>query len=152
MHETEDGASRVLNVARFTTVAAPLMGLGAFVLLAWGNKDSRSEGAHELAVWQLLITAQVVVWTVLAGAGLRALGELDALFQEKFPKPSSKRRERWRKETAWFLAFTYGSIGPLLVLGGVADLSNPSLLPGQKWNIPLLHVVAGAATVPFCGT
>lgn len=136
-------------MARLVTVVAPLLGLGAFALLAWGKKDAQSEGAPELAVWQLLITAQVVAWTVLAGAGLRALRELNALFHAQFPKPSSALRERWRKEPAWFLAFTYAVIGLLLVLGGVAGLRNPLLLPGQEWKIPLLHVVAGAATVPF---
>jgi hypothetical protein len=140
--------------ARVVTIAAPLLGLGAFALLEWvgwgSERDSRAiGGAAELAVWQFLITAQVVVWAVFAGAGLRAVKELDAHADAWLPESAPAWRARWRGETARFLLFIYGVVVVLLIAGGVAGLRNPYVMSGQNWKIPLLHVVAGAAALPF---
>lgn len=142
------------DLARVVTLAAPLLGLGAFALLKWVGWGSERDpgaagGSPELAVWQLLITAQVVVWAVLGGVGLRMMKELDAHAKTWLTANSSAWRMRWRKETARFVLFSYGVVVVLLVAGGVAGLRNPYLMSGQNWKIPVLHVVAGAAAYPF---
>jgi hypothetical protein len=148
------GTRERFDLARVVTLAAPLLGLGAFALLKWVGWGSERNpwatgGATELAVWQFLISAQVVVWAVLAGAGLRAVTGLNAQVQVWLDEASPAWRARWRRETARFLLFSYGVIGVLLVAGGLAGLRNPYVMSGQGWKIPLLHVVAGASAVPF---
>jgi hypothetical protein len=128
--------------ARAVVLAAPLLGLGAFALLEWVDWGAEPEpGAHpgdRLAIWELSITAGIVVWAALAGIGLRMMEELDSL-----------PRKRSRSETASFLAFVYGAIALLLAIGGVTGLVNPTVLTGQQWKNALLHVVAGAAILPL---
>jgi hypothetical protein len=148
------GTRERFDLARVVTLAAPLLGLGAFALLKWVGWGSERNthaagGARELAVWQFLITAQVVVWAVLAGAGFRAVKELDVHAQVWLPETATAWRARWRRETARFLLFSYSVVVVLLVAGGVAGLRNPYVMNGQGWKIPLLHVVAGAAAFPF---
>lgn len=63
-------------LAAWCVPAAPLLGLAALFLLGWGDTDGLPDPTHELAVWKVLITVQVVVWTVFAGAGLRGLARL----------------------------------------------------------------------------
>jgi hypothetical protein len=152
--DSEAGASQRFDLARVVTLAAPLLGLGAFALLkwvGWGSERDRGAagGSRELAVWQLLITAQVVVWAVVAGAGLRTMNELEVHTKVWLAGATSARRVRWRKETARFLLFSYAVVVVLLVAGGVAGLRNPYVMNGQDWKIPVLHVVAGAAAYPF---
>ncbi len=154
MPSSSAGTRERFDLARVVTLAAPLLGLGAFALLKWigwgSERDGRAVGgARELAVWQFLITAQVVVWAVLAGAGLRTVKELDTHVQPWLAETGTAWRERWRKETARFLLFTYSVVVVLLVAGGIAGLRNPYVMTGQAWKIPLLHVVAGAAAFPF---
>jgi hypothetical protein len=148
------GTRERFELARVVTLVAPLLGLGAFALLKWvgwgSERDAQAVGgARELAVWQFLITAQVVVWAVLAGAGLRAMGELDAQARMWLAETATPWRARWRTETAQFLLFSYSAVVALLVAGGVAGLRNPYVMTGQAWKIPLLHVFAGAAAFPF---
>jgi hypothetical protein len=154
MRSSGAGRTERFDLARVVTLAAPLFGLGAFALLKWFGWGSERDqgavgGAPELAVWQFLITAQVVVWAVLAGAGLRAMKELDAHAQVWLAETATAWRARWRKETARFLLFSYSAVVVLLVAGLVAGLRNPYVMTGQVWKIPLLHVVAGAAAFPF---
>jgi hypothetical protein len=142
-----DRPGRTFDAARVVTLAAPLLGLGAFALLEWVTFEDvdLSKGEAELAVWELLIAANVVVWAVLAGVGLRLLGELDS----QLPELSPGARRRRRRETAGLLVFTYAAIALLLLLGLLADLPNPEVLDGQVWKNGLLHLVAGAAVAPF---
>lgn len=154
MPSPRGGTRERFDLARDVTVAAPLLGLGAFALLRWVGWGSERDplavgGARELAVWQFLITAQVVVWAVLAGAGLRAVKELDTLAQVWLSNTATGWRAMWRTETVRFLIFSYSVIAVLLVAGGIARLRNPYVMSGQSWKIPLLHLVAGAAAVPF---
>ncbi len=147
-------ASQRFDLARAVTLAAPLLGLATFALLKWAGWGSERDihalgGARELAVWQFLLTAQVVVWSVLAGAGLRAVKALNAHAQAWLAETAPAWRARWRKETARFLLFSYSVVAVLLVAGGLAGLRNPYVMTGQDWKIPLLHVIAGAAAFPF---
>ena len=135
-------------------IAAPLAGAAAFVLLRyadWGapRDPPASGGVPELGVWQVLIAAQVVVWMLIASAGLRALAELDEEIDGLPSARTAARRARWRRETAAFLCFTYGVLVLFLVLGGIAGMRNPNVMVGQGWKTPLLHVIAGVATLPF---
>ena len=117
----------------------------------WGApRDPRaSGGVPELGVWQVLIAAQVVVWMLIASTGLRALAELDEEIDGLPSARTAARRARWRRETAAFLCFTYGVLVLFLVLGGIAGMRNPNVMVGQGWKTPLLHVIAGVATLPF---
>lgn len=138
------------DLARLVTLTAPLLGFGAFALLKWvdwgGARDTAARGGeNELGVWELLIAAGVFFWTILAGAGLKALGELNAWL----PETTSASRKRWRTETVWFVCFVYGAIALLLVLGALAELTNSRVLPGQELKNGLLHVAAGVALLPF---
>jgi hypothetical protein len=163
-----------------------LAGIAAFVLLEWvpiGTKrDPKAQGGEdELAVWQLLVTGEVVVWALLAAFGLRTLKKLDCAppkpaagehSREAAPVspdadtvPLSCRRRlsprRWRRsllltsrspwwrEKAKFVAFTYGTVVLLFVIGGVAGLTNPTVLQGQVWKNVVLHLVALVAVTPF---
>lgn len=120
---------------------ALLSGLAAFFFLREGSPGPGA-GTAELAVWQLMIVALVVVATMLWGFGIKTLIELDARFSEVLTRARLQ-------ETVRFLAVAYGAILLLLVLGGVAGLRNPFLLAGQGWKVPVLHLVAGIATGPF---
>jgi hypothetical protein len=128
--------------ARAVVLTAPLLGVVAFALLEWVDWGAKPEhAAHpddRVAIWELSVTAGVVVWAVLAGIGLRMLEELDL-----------PPRGRSRSETAWFLLFVYGAIGLLLAVGFVTGLNNPTVLTGQHWKTPLLHLVAGVANLPL---
>jgi len=75
--------------------------------------------------------------------------ELDGHAQAWLAETTTAWRARWQKETVRFLLFTYSAIAVLLVAGGLAGLRNPYVMTGQDWKIPLLHVVAGAAALPF---
>lgn len=118
---------RRFDLGRLVTLTAPLLGLGAFALLKWvesgGARDAAARGGeNELGVWELLIAAGVFFWTILAGAGLKALGELNAWL----PETTSASRKRWRTETALFVSFVYGAIALLLVLGALAGSQIPA--------------------------
>jgi hypothetical protein len=148
------GTRERFDLARVVVLSAPLVGLGAFALLkwvGWGSERDTSAvgGANELAVWQFLLTAQVVVWAVLAGVGLRAVKELDVHTQVWLATTATAWRARWRRDTARFLVFSYSVVVVLLAAGLVAGLRNPYVMTGQVWKIPLLHVIAGVAAFPF---
>ena len=147
MHDRNSSGHRFGRPARALTLAAPLMALGAFALLEWG--DEPVTPTSELDVWMVLIAAQVAAWTIFMGIGIRGLGALDALFEKWPSKRSLASGKPWRKETIWFLVLVYGTLSLLLVLGGIAGIRNPYLLAGQGWKIPLLHVVGGVAAFPF---
>ena len=133
---------------------APFLGLAAFAVLRWvdwgesRNADARG-GAAELAVWQFLVAASVVVWAVLAGVGLRLLKALIAPIGASPPAGGRARRANSRRETVAFVILVYAVIGTMLVIGGIAELRNPYVMDGQNWKIPILHLVAGAAIVPL---
>jgi hypothetical protein len=142
------------DLAAIVAVAAPLGGLAAFVLLRyadWGTpRDPRATGGGpELGVWQVLIAAQVIVWMLIASAGLRALAALNKEIDEVPSARAAARDGRWRRETVAFLLFTYGVLVLFLVLSGIAGMRNPNVMAGQGWKMPVLHVVAGVATLPF---
>jgi len=125
---------------------APLLGAGAFAVLRWvdwgtSRSADASGGAAELAVWQVLVAASVVVWTVLAAVGLRLLRELTTPIDSWPAVP-------WR-ETVAFVVFVYVVIGAVLVVAGVAGLRNPYVMDGQNWKIPFFHLVAGVAILPL---
>lgn len=168
MSGRERSARRSFDLARMVIAGAPFLAFGVFALFEWADwgcppADEAEGGENELAVWEALITAQVAVWAVLAGVGLRALRELNAHAEAWFAESSEAWRARWRRETTWFLLFSYGVIVVLLVpaaLGsggqgsscaeiGSGELRNPSILTGQEWKVPLLFVVAGVANFPF---
>jgi hypothetical protein len=149
-------ARKRLDLGRAVTVTAPVAGVGAFALLKWAgggsDKDPRAAGGGaELAVWQLLIAAQVVVWSLAAGIGRKAAKELEAHIRSWWPDSASVLRARWRRGVVGFVIFTYAAVALPLVVGGIAGLRNPYLMAGQVWKIPLLHVVAGVAAMPFLG-
>lgn len=102
--------------------------------------------------WRLLIAAQVAAWTIFLGVGIKGLGDLDALFRGWSRDGRSVRPERWRMETIRFSILLYGTLSLLLVLGGIAGISNPPLIAGQGWKIPVLHMIAVAAASPFVVT
>jgi|SRR5918996_3272085 hypothetical protein len=156
MSGREPDARRSFDLARVVIAGAPFLALGVFALLEWADwgspPDAEAEGGEkELAVWEGLITAQVAVWAVLAGVGLRALREVDAHAEAWFAESTEAWRARWRRETTWFLLFSYGVIAVLFVPAalGAEELRNPSILTGQEWKVPLLFVVAGVANFPF---
>jgi hypothetical protein len=156
MSGREPDARRSLDLARVVIAGAPFLALGVFALLEWADwgsqPDAKAEGGEkELAVWEGLITAQVAVWAVLAGVGLRAMRELDADAEAWLAESTDAWRARWRKETTWFLLLSYGVIVVLFVPStlGSGELRNPSILTGQEWKIVLLFVVAGVAIFPF---
>lgn len=131
-----------MRAARAFVLAAPLLGLAAFALLEWVDWGAEPEpAAHpddRVAIWELTVTAGVVVWAVLAGIGLRMLEELDW--------PS---RSRSRSEIASFLLFVWSAAALLLAVGFVTGLSSPTVLTGQHWKIQLMHLVAGVAQLPL---
>ena len=156
MSGREPDARRSFDLARVVIAGAPFLALGVFALLEWADwgrppSDKAEGGEGELAVWEGLITAQVAVWAVLAGVGLRAMRELDADAEAWFVESTEARRARWRRETTWFLLFSYGMLVVLFVPSalGADELRNPSILTGQAWKVPLLFVVAGVANFPF---
>jgi hypothetical protein len=156
MSGREPDARRSFDLARVVIAGAPFLALGVFALLEWADwgrpPDAKAEGGEkELAVWEGLITAQVAVWAVLAGVGLRAMRELDAHAEAWFVESTEAWRARWRRETTWFLLFSYGVMVVLFVPSalGAEELRNPSILTGQEWKVPLLFVVAGVANFPF---
>ena len=125
-----------LDAPRAVAACAPLLGLAAFALLEWADWGATRDpgargGGAELDVWQFLVTASVVVWAVLAATGLRLLSDLPA---------------RGGRQTALFVSWVYVVIAAVLVAGGIR---NPYVMDGQDWKIPLLHVVAGIATLPL---
>ena len=77
--------------------------------------------------------------------------ELDAHAEAWFVESTEARRERWRRETTWFLLFSYGVMVVLFVPSalGAEELRNPSILTGQEWKVPLLFVVAGVENFPI---
>jgi hypothetical protein len=120
-----------------------LIGFAAFALLKWvplGPERDRAArgGSDELAIWQVLITGEVVVWALFAAMGFRMLKTLHARLT----------KTRWR-DTAEFLLLAYGSVALLLGLGWMAKLASPTLFQGQQWKIAVLHLVAGIANFPF---
>lgn len=150
-----EGTAR-FDLPRGAIAAAPLLALGVFALLKWADWGSPREkaaegGENELLVWESLITAQVVLWAVLAGVGLRALRQLHLQADGWFAEALEGRRARWRRETAGFLGFTYSLIGALFVLGAFtsARVNNPPVLNGQSWKVPLLFALAAVAIFPF---
>jgi len=150
MRDSERRRSRYSDAALSVSLAAPLLALGTFALLVWGEEPVPP--TQELEVWRLLIAAQVAAWTIFMGVGIKGVGDLDTLFRGWVLDGRSVPPERWRMETIRFLILLYGTLSLLLVLGGVAGISNPFLIAGQGWKIPLLHVVAGAAASPFVVT
>jgi hypothetical protein len=128
------------------TLAAPLLALGVFALLGWGDEPVKP--TPELEVWKVLIAAQAAAWTIFLGIGIRGLGRLDVRLRS-WAGDDPARRARWRLETVRFIVLVYGTISVLLVLGGIAGIRNPDLLWGQAWKIALLHALAGAAASPF---
>jgi len=133
---------------------APVLGLAAFATLRWADWGASRDvhargGAAELAVWQLLVTASVVVWTVLAGVGLQLLKDLNACDGEPRRGGRCAPSRGWRRETIVFVVFVYIAIGVVLGVGAIAGLRNPFVMDGQDWKIPVFHLVAGAANVPL---
>jgi hypothetical protein len=152
----EPDARRSSDLARVVIALAPFLAFGVFALLEWADwgspPNAKAEGGEkDLAVWEGLITAQVAVWAVLAGVGLRAMSELDARAKAWLVKSTEAWRARWRKETTLFLLFSYGVMAVLFVPSrlGAEELTSPSILTGQGWKLPLLFVVAGVAIFPF---
>jgi hypothetical protein len=125
-----------------------LVGVAAFAMLKWvplgSERDPKARGGKdELAVWELLITGEVVVWALFAVIGFRMLKTLgDRL-------PGALPDRRWSRETAEFLFLVYGAVALLLGLGGVAKLASPTVLQGQQWKSVVLYLVAGVAIFPF---
>jgi len=142
-------AQAVRSAARAVAPAAALLlvGVAAFALLKWvplgSERDPRARGGKdELAIWQLLIAGEVVVWALFAAMGFRMLKALRARL------PAALLHARWR-ETAEFLFLVYGAVALLLTLGRVANLASPTVLQGQQWKNAVLHLVAGVAIFPF---
>lgn len=133
-------------LAAWCVPAAPLLGLAAFFLLGWGDTDGLPDPTHELAVWKVLITVQVVVWTVFAGAGLRGLARLRDPLRAWNQRA---RARRWGLKTLGFVVLIYVLVVPMFVVGAVEDLQGPFLVPGQEWKVPLLHLLGATATAPF---
>lgn len=148
MSNDQDGGSRHRDVACAVTLAAPLLGLGVFLLLQWRATPLRL-GKPELAIWKLLIIAQVVGWGMLVGVGIRSLGDIEGLVEERGVGSLSAWQARHRTETASFLALIYVVIGLFLVLGGVAGMRNPQIMYGQTWKIALLHILGGVGAAPL---
>jgi len=148
-------ASHRFDLSRVAIAGAPFLAFGMFALLEWADwgspRDARARGGEkELAVWEGLITAQVVVWAVLAGLGLRTLRELDAQAEVWLAESTQARRARWRWETWSFVLFAYVVIAVVFVPGAtVGGLSAPAVLPGQEWKSGLIFGVAFAAILPF---
>lgn len=97
-------AQAVRSAARAVAPAAALLlvGVAAFALLKWvplgSERDPRARGGKdELAIWQLLIAGEVVVWALFAAMGFRMLKTLRARL------PAALLHARWR-ETAEFLS------------------------------------------------
>jgi hypothetical protein len=131
-------------------MGALLAGFGAFALLEFvslgsGRDRAARGGDDELALWQLLIAGEVVVWVLLATVGFRALAELRASLPDA--RPAS--RLRWWRDAAGFLLLVYGAIVLLLVGGWIAGLASPTVLQGQQWKNVVLHAVGGVAISPF---
>jgi hypothetical protein len=147
MRDRSSSGHRFIRLARALTLVAPLLAVGAFALLGWG--DEPFAPTPELDVWMVLVAAQVAAWTIFMGIGIRGLGALDTLFEKWPSRRTLSSRRSWRQETGWFLALVYGTLSLLLVLGYFADIRNEPLLAWQEWKIPLLHVVAGIAAFPF---
>ena len=144
----QDGGSRHRHVARAITLVAPLLGLGVFLFLDRGG-DVYKTGEQELGIWKILITAQVIGWGVLVGVGIKGLGEIDRLVEERMPGSSLAWHARYRWETVRFLTLTYGVLGLLLVTGGVTGIKNAPLISDQWLKILLLHILGGLGAVPF---
>jgi len=124
-----------------------LVGVAAFAVLKWAPLGSERDpyahgGSDELAIWQVLLTGEVVVWALFAAVGFRMLKAL----RELLPDALTYGRGR---ETAEFLSLVYGAVLLLLGLGFVAKLSSPTVLHGQQWKTAALHLVAGIAILPF---
>jgi len=138
--EPTERTTRRLDAPRVVIGCAPLLGFAAFAVLRWADwgtsADADADGGDaELAVWQFLVAASVVVWAVLAGVGLRLLRDVG--------------RANQRRETIVFVAFVYVVIGAVLVVGAIAGLRNEYVMDGQRWKIPLFHLIAGAANAPL---
>lgn len=142
--DSREGSSGNVHATRVVVLSAPLLALAAFALLEWADwgasrdADARG-GATELAVWEFLVTGSVAVWAVLAGVGLRLLRDLNA-----WPDAGP-----WRQEEMRFVLFVYVVIALVLLVGGIAGLRNPFVMAGQDWKIPLLHLLAGVASMPL---
>lgn len=136
------------SIRYFFVLAALAFGLATLLLLHRGDRGSLPEPTQELALWQVFITFQVIVWILLAGAGISSFKKLTATTFRCPPNASSRGRHRLR--IILFVILAYAILGiPLL---SDLDVRNPPLIPGQGWKLIVLHVIAGASAVPFVVT
>ena len=127
--------------------AAPLLGaIAAYVVLEVVNvgmqpdPDARPDG--RLAVWELVVTASVVVWIVLGVFGARMLRDLETV-----PDVTSWRRIVGR--ASGYFAAVYGAVAFPLVFMGLTGLGNPTILAGQQWKNVVLHLAGAIAILPL---
>lgn len=153
---TQLQAGRRVDASRVLIAIAPLLAFGVFALLQWGDwgkpRDAEAIGGEtELLIWKGLITAQVLVWTVLAGIGLRALHDLGSHVEAWLGESVSEWRARWRAQTLLFVLFVYSVLALLIVLGAFAEgtVRNPVVLHGLHWKVIVVFVLGGLAILPF---
>lgn len=148
MGDSTQRAGLSFDAPRAVMACAPLLGLAAFAVIRWvdwgDSREAQARGGDlELAAWQFLVSASVVVWALLAAVGLGLLKDVS----ERGGGPTQRERS-WR-ETVVFVAFVYLVIVSMLVVGAIAGLRNPYVMDGQAWKILVLHLVAGVANVPL---
>jgi hypothetical protein len=155
MSSREREPTRHFDFPRAVIAAAPFIAFGMFALLEWADWGSArdagaKDGQKELAVWKGLVTAQVVVWIVLAGIGLRMLRQLDAHADAWFVESGRGWRVLWRWETLGFVLFIFAVIAAVFLPGAiVSGLNSPSVLTGQEWKSGLIFGAGFVALVPF---
>jgi hypothetical protein len=130
---------------RYVERAAPVLAaIGAYVLLEGVDIGAEPEATPDerLAVWELVMTASVVAWTVLAGVGVRMLRDPEA----------ATGVTSWRRvvgSAKGYFAAVYGAVAFPLVFVGLTGIGNPTILTGQQWKNVVLHLIGGAAILPL---
>jgi len=104
------------------------------------DPSARPDG--RLAVWQLVVTASVVVWIVLGVFGARMLRD-----PETVPDVTSWR-QIVRRARGNFAA-VYGAVAFPLVFMGLTGLENTTILTGQQWKNVVLHLAGAVAILPL---
>ena len=130
---------------RYLERAAPVLAaIGAYVLLEGIDIGAEPEATPDdrLAVWELVMTASVVAWTVLAGVGARMLRDPEAVTGVM----------SWRRvvgSAKGYFAAVYGAVAFALVFMGLTGVGNPTILTGQQWKNVVLHLVGAVAILPL---
>lgn len=127
--------------------AAPLLGaIAAYVVLelvdVGTQPDPHAHPDDRLAVWELVVTASVVVWIVLGVLGARMLRD-----PQTVPDATSWRRIVSR--ASGYFAAVYGAVAFPLVFMGLTGLGNTTILAGQQWKNVVLHLAGAVAILPL---